>query len=409
MWAPSLLANQLITPLLFQKMKKFSFLEPTLRLLILWLLLTVMITIYQNKTHIERFLLPLILTLTFIVLFFFNLNRLILFYIFFELSLVPIFLIILIWGYQSERLFASLSILLYTFIASLPLLFIVIFFNQRKTTRTLRLLIINSLSATPQSLVISRILTLAFLVKTPLYLTHIWLPKAHVEAPVFGSIILAAILLKIGTFGVLIFSCLRLRNSWFWRILALAIWRILRVALFALKIMDMKVLIAYSSVSHIGFLVALIFLNQQLRITRAALIIITHGFTSSALFFIVNLRYLTSNSRITLFNKGALFTRTYFLVWATVLIRNIRAPPTINFLAEVLGIFSILSRDFILGLCIVFFLVFTAAYSFFLFRISTQLQRRLSLSKLIAKNHYLVLLSHISPIFFLTLNISRFY
>jgi NADH-ubiquinone oxidoreductase chain 4 len=189
-----------------QKVKKFFFLEPALGLLAVWLLVVLTITVYQNQVYARGLLYFLILVLTVIVLTFLKINGLLYFYIFFELSIAPIFLIILIWGYQRERLFASLSILLYTFIASLPLLFLIIFLNQTRRTRALTLLLINDLVSPQHSMLLTLRLLTAFLVKTPLYLTHMWLPKAHVEAPVYGSIILAAILLKIGTFGLVLLA-----------------------------------------------------------------------------------------------------------------------------------------------------------------------------------------------------------
>lgn len=351
----------------------------------------------------------LVFSLTLVVLIFFETNNTIYFYIFFELSIIPIFLIILIWGYQRERLFASLRIFLYTLIASLPLLFILVFLGQKTRRLTLRLMAINTIESPNHSAYLSWMLAFAFLVKTPIYLTHIWLPKAHVEAPVFGSIILAAILLKIGTFGLSLIMYNIFTNFFFWGVLRIRIWRTFIVATFCIKILDIKVLVAYSSVSHMAFLIALIFLSQQLSLMRIRIIIISHGFTSSALFFLVNLIYELSNSRNTLFNKGVFHITSYYLVWAVILISNIRAPPTINFFAEVLGVFALLSRNFMLRLIIIPFIVFTAAYSYTLFRLTAQINTSKPLVFSTHGKNYLILVSHLIPIFIFTFGLTNFY
>ena len=379
-----------------------------LRVLILWLLLTVFLTMYQELNHTGSFLIPLTLILRLVILVFFSLNNVVYFYIFFELSIVPIFIIILIWGYQRERLFASLRILLYTFSASLPLLFSLIFLTQKRINLTLNLILRTPITTSSNCFFLTMTLMTAFLVKTPIYLTHIWLPKAHVEAPVFGSIILAAILLKIGTFGIRLFISCCPRGTFFWVILALRVWRTALIAAFCPKVIDIKVLVAYSSVSHMGFLIGLVFLNQELRLIRAILIIITHGFTSSALFFTVNIIYGASNSRNTLFNKGVLHTPHCYLIWATVLVRNISAPPTTNFVAEILGVFALLISNFTFALIIIPFIFFTATYSYSMFRITAQLRTRKPFFFKTSKKEYLTLITHILPIFLLTLSLVNF-
>ena len=407
-WVPLILITQLIAQLFTEKIKKLFFLEGILRGLILWLILTTFLTVHQELTQIGNLLIPLVLTLTLITLVFFNLNNLIYFYIFFELSIVPIFIIILIWGYQRERFFASLSIFLYTFSASLPLLFSLMFLTQRGIGTTLNFILTNLIITPSTNFILTLTLILAFLVKTPIYLTHIWLPKAHVEAPVFGSMILAAILLKIGTFGLSLFNCGCFRTSFFWLILGLRTWSTSLIAAFCLKVIDIKVLVAYSSVSHIGFLIGLIYLNQQISLLRAIIIILTHGFTSSALFFRAHIIYNASNSRNTLFNKGVLHPHTYYLLWATILMSNIRAPPTTNFVAELLGVFALLTRNLLFSVLIISFIFFTATYTYSLFRITAQLNTNKSLQFTVSKKDLLILIRHIYPIFMVNFTLINF-
>lgn len=374
----------------------------------IWLLLVIITTIYQENTQSSSLLTPLVFSLTLIVLTFFSLNNLIYFYIFFELSIIPIFLIILIWGYQSERLFARLNLLLYTFIASLPLLFVLLFLRQQLRTTRINLITTTLITRNNTHLLTSVRLCFAFLVKTPIYLTHMWLPKAHVEAPVFGSMILASILLKIGTFGFLLLSMASLNNTFHLLLLSLRLWAAALVSVLCIKAMDIKVLVAYSSVSHIAFLISLILINTQLRIRSRVLMILTHGFTSSALFFTVNLIYEISNSRNIVFNKGVLFTTTYFFIWARVLIRNISAPPTINFIAEVLGVFAIINIRLVNFWLIFLFIVCTATYSYFMFSITAQIKTEAPASQIILKKNYVIILRHLIPIFFLIFNLANF-
>lgn len=407
-WGSFLIISQLQLQPLRHKIKKFFFLEPTLTVLTLWLLLVILITTFNESSLSSNGLTFLILSLSLVILIFFFLNNLLYFYIFFELSIIPIFLVILIWGYQRERLFARLRLLLYTFIASLPLLFTLLFLRNEISRTTLSYMLKNLISYNQNSTWVSLTLIRAFLVKTPIYLTHMWLPKAHVEAPVFGSMILAAILLKMGTFGFALFRVSSFNNLLVYIILSLSIWGITTVSILCIKTIDMKILVAYSSVSHIAFLIALVLLNNQLSLIRRVLIILTHGFTSSALFFSVNLIYETSNSRSTILNKGIMFRSTYFFIWAAILMSNIRAPPRINFIAEVLGVFSLINLSMLTFILISLFIVRTSMYTYSIFRITSQLKsNKFHLINLYKKN-YLVLVRHLFPIFIFTFNIGIF-
>ena len=238
----------------------------------------------------------------------FTVRRIIAFYIFFEASLLPIFIIVIGWGYQPERLTARLSIIIYTLFASLPLLYYIIRLNISVGA----FLFIAELNycANIRSIfsVINHILIIAaFLVKIPMYFTHLWLPKAHVEAPVIGSIVLAAILLKIGGYGLIQFSPLILFNSSV-HLLIIRI-RLLggrMTAVLCVVQIDLKVLIAYSSVAHIRFVIGSILTKSYYGMCGALIIIVAHGICSSGLFSGANIIYLRSSSRNLILNKGVL-------------------------------------------------------------------------------------------------------
>jgi len=335
-------------------------------------------------------------------------NNILLFYFFFEWSLIPIFLIIIGWGYQPERLSASLSLFFYTIFASLPLLIIIfkIFFNR--FSFIIPLFCNLKIFFLENNLYIFFII-LAFLVKFPIFFVHIWLPKAHVEAPVSGSIVLAGVLLKLGGYGLYrLFMCLDRRGV---RILILTIsligGGILRVLCLSQR--DIKVVIAYSSVVHIALVVAGFLSLYKLGVEGRIIIIVAHGLCSSGIFAGANIIYERTHSRRFFLNRGFLVTRPRFRIfWFILIIANFGGPFTYNLLGEILLIINLryIIKSLILVLCLLSF--FSAAYRLILYRSTQQGQisnfnqqfLRFSLREII------LLLSHIWPLLFLAIRAS---
>ena len=300
----------------------------------------------------------------------FNTSSLIIFYIRFEASLIPTLLLIMVWGYQPERLQASIYLIIYTVTASLPLLVIII-----KTINDFKHVNIticeDFLYSSPHEITIFWFLIIiAFLVKLPIFTVHLWLPKAHVEAPVAGSIILAAILLKLGRYGLrrilIIFNYItKLLSS---PIISISLIGGILTSLICLRQSDIKSLIAYSSVGHMGLIVAAIITGSKLGLQAALTIILAHGFSSSALFCIANITYSITNTRRLVLTKGLLsLIPVLSLWWFIFCCANMAAPPRINLLSEIFLISTTISYSFICVLPLAIIRFFTVAYSLYLY------------------------------------------
>jgi NADH-ubiquinone oxidoreductase chain 4 len=264
------------------------------------------------------------------------------FYLFFELSILPVLFLILGWGYQPERISSSFFIFFYTLFGSLPLLigiiWVIIRLGGFQTHPSCDVI-------TPSREIFSLILLGAFFVKLPLYFTHMWLPKAHVEAPVVGSIILAGLILKLGGYGLLLCNLFPLLlNSFVMLVVCLSVLGAGVVGLLISRLTDIKVIIAYSSVVHIRLVAVCAISGGVGGLIGLVLIIICHGFTSPGIFAGANIIYERSHSRRALLNKGLLrSTPSLTLFWFSLVVLNFGGPFTANLLSEILLI-NTLSR-----------------------------------------------------------------
>nr|YP_004733064.1 NADH dehydrogenase subunit 4 [Triturus cristatus]ADV35456.1 NADH dehydrogenase subunit 4 [Triturus cristatus]QGL54682.1 NADH dehydrogenase subunit 4 [Triturus cristatus] len=269
----------------------------------------------------------------------FSSTELTLFYIAFEATLIPTLIIITRWGNQTERLNAGTYFLFYTLAGSLPLLVALLAIQNSSGSLSLILLTMKDLMMTQTytDKILWLACLLAFMVKMPLYGTHLWLPKAHVEAPVAGSMILAAVLLKLGGYGIIRITMILtpLTKEMAYPFMILALWGVVMTSLICMRQTDLKSLIAYSSVSHMGLVIAAIMIQTPWSLTGAVILMISHGLISSALFCLANLNYERTHSRTLLLVRGAQAVMPLMATWWLIAnLSNMALPPTMNLWGE---------------------------------------------------------------------------
>nr|YP_004733142.1 NADH dehydrogenase subunit 4 [Triturus pygmaeus]ADV35547.1 NADH dehydrogenase subunit 4 [Triturus pygmaeus] len=338
----------------------------------------------------------------------FSSTELTLFYIAFEATLIPTLIIITRWGNQAERLNAGTYFLFYTLAGSLPLL--VALLTIQSSSGSLSLILLNMANLTVTQAYADKILwlacLLAFMVKMPLYGTHLWLPKAHVEAPVAGSMILAAVLLKLGGYGIIRVTMLLtpLTKEMSYPFVILALWGVVMTSLICMRQTDLKSLIAYSSVSHMGLVIAAIMIQTPWSLTGAIILMISHGLISSALFCLANLNYERTHSRTLLLVRGAQAVLPLMATWWLITnLSNMALPPSMNLWGELTIMVSLFNWSpwtiLITGLGA----LITASYTLYMFLMTQRGPTPLHLGQIApshTREHFLIMM-HLMPMLLL--------
>src|SRR6056300_2019555 len=328
-----------------------------------------LISWHSVNNFVKEFLVAFLFLESFMIAVFCMLD-LILFYVFFESVLIPMFLIIGVWGSRERKIRAAYQFFLYTLIGSLFMLIAILLIYFQVGTTDLQVLTTIEFSERRQ-LFLWAAFFLSFAVKVPMIPFHIWLPEAHVEAPTAGSVILAGILLKLGTYGFLRFSIPLFSEATVYftpLVYTLSVLGIIYASFTTLRQIDLKKIIAYSSVAHMGFVTLGLFSLNAQGIEGAILLMLSHGFVASALFLCIGILYDRTHTRLIRYYGGLVQTMPLFsFCFFIFTLGNLSLPGTSSFVGEFLILVGVFQTNTFIATCAATGMILGGAYSIWLY------------------------------------------
>nr|DBA43645.1 TPA_asm: ND4 [Bombus lepidus] len=323
--------------------------------------------IFLNLNKYKKDCLFLNLILMFFMLINFMCMDLLMFYFMYESSLLLIFYMIMEWGYTEDRVLSAFYLMFYTLVFSLPMLYLI--FKLMNFSGSINFLMMEILMIKFDKFSFIYLL-MSFLVKIPMYMFHGWLIKAHVEASFFSSMILASVMLKLGSYGMLRLLLMFKMMFEFMKFYLLMInfFGMLILSLICLFQFDMKLIIALSSVVHMSIMSLGLLVGKKISVLGSLLMMISHGLVSSGLFYLVNMIYMQSSSRIIFINKGMLnLMPSMTMMWFLMCVYNSGAPLSLNMVSEIFLLMSLVSWCKFLFMILLIYCLISFVYSIYLF------------------------------------------